>query len=267
MIGLQSLWTGTPQFRLTRGTMLIHTLAACLADKAFPQIELVTDARGYQIAETLGWRYAVYAKALDNFAPARMAHIWALGKLFAIGLQTRPFCHLDNDVLLLKPLPLRIRNARIFAQNKDRLGYYMGDKMDRAIQSSSLIAKIFEPFNTGIIGGTDGALLSEYAKQSIAAAARLSPEIDGTTASMVCEQSWLGQFARGKKVEVETLLNVDRMEADANELGYIHLLGQSKHEAHYQQRAEVRLIRDFPADYARFNLGWTKLAKLEKIAA
>lgn len=267
MIGIQSLWTGTPKFQLTRGLALIHTLSAALAEAAFPATELVTDRRGFQIAERLGWRYTTYVKALDGLCPPHMAHIWALGKLRAISLQCRPFCHLDNDVLLLNRLPPRITLAPLFAQNEDRLSYYSGALMNRAISESYPKRKIFKPYNTGVIGGTNHAALAEYGRRSIAAATRLSPAIDGTTASMAVEQYWLGEFAHEKCLKIEPLLDVNNLEQGAAQYGYVHLVGQSKDDPHYQSRCEIRLWRDFPEAYKRFNLGWQRLGKLNSIAA
>jgi len=255
MNGIHSLWTETPAFRLDRGRAIIHTLSFCLMAQIFQHTELVTDRCGLEIADRLGWQYSHYVLALDNLVPARSRHIWALGKLRAISLQTQPFCHLDNDVLLFKPLPTRITRAKLFAQNKDNPAYYYGDRMRRAIRESYLIGKISCPYNTGIFGGCAWEAANEYAIRSIAAAARISSEIDGTTASMVVEQRWLGAFAREKMLRIE-----EHSDAEAAEVGYAHLIGQSKDQPIWQQRCEDRLRRDFPRQYSTFQKGWSKLA-------
>lgn len=46
MRGVMSLWTRTPMFVAQRGPMLIQTLAANLAARAFAETEFVTDKRG-----------------------------------------------------------------------------------------------------------------------------------------------------------------------------------------------------------------------------
>ena len=119
-------------FRLERGPLLIHTLAVCQAARVFPEVKFVTDLQGAQLADRLGWKFDAVDTSLEGFQPEGLTHVWALGKLVACGLQTKPFVHLDGDVILLKPLPRRVCHAPIIAQSQDHWHYYEGPDMEAA---------------------------------------------------------------------------------------------------------------------------------------
>lgn len=254
-----SLWTGTPAFQVRRDHLLLHTLAACCAGEVFAVTEFVTDSKGLELADRFGWRYTTYLNALDDFADPAIRHVWALGKLVAMTLQEGPFCHLDNDVILQLPLPERITKAALFAQSKDKPGYYSGGGMKEAVAKAQLPANAVA-YNAGIIGGQDHQALRAYASEALYRATLFRGQTDnGTAASMVVEQYFLGVYARRHRIRVEELLPLGWTDHDCREVGYTHLIGKTKRSVHWAGLVERKLAAKFPEAYQRFLKGWEKL--------
>lgn len=256
MRGVLSLWTRPPKFHVARGPLLITTLAVCLANRAFAEVEFVTDLRGARLAAALGWQFGSVNLALESFAPAELEHVWALGKLAALREQTVPCVQFDSDVLLFQPLPAALTSAPLLAQSPDWPAYYTGEKMARAMSVCS-IAEGGVAYNAGIIGGADVALVRDYACEALAHAEALRGcDLSGTSLSMFVEQYFFGAFARARGVAVGTLLPLAPTREEVTRAGYAHLMGGAKRDPFYLARAEARLARDFPEAHARFVAGW-----------
>ena len=264
---LQSLWTETPMFRPQRGPLLVHTLALCLAREHFHAVELVTDSRGLHLSELMGWRYTSYLNVLDALKSARLAQVWALGKLLAIQEQFEPFVQIDTDVLLGKPLRRELRHARLIAQSIDYPDYYIGPDMEAALATANLPAGRCA-YNCGVVGGTDLALLHWYAQEGIALAGKFQGSaINGTTTSMAIEQYHLADFARRNHVRVETVLPMLHQPSDHARAGYLHLTGDAKRDPAKVAACEKRLARDYPAEYRAFLAGWKRIEREDLPAA
>ena len=189
-------------FKPQRGPLLVHTLALHLAREHFSSVELVTDTRGLHLSELLGWTYTSYLNVLDELTAGGVTHVWAAGKLVAIRHQFSPFVQIDTDVLLARPLRRELRHARLFAQSIDYPAYYRGGDMQAALATAGLPPGRCA-YNCGVIGGTDLALLHQYAAEGLELAARFhGSTINGTTTSMAVEQYHLADFARRYGVRV-----------------------------------------------------------------
>jgi hypothetical protein len=257
--GVLSLWTRTPMFRLGRGPTLIQTLAVCLAARNFPETQFVTDTGGALIAQQLGWEFSSVSLALEDFNPQGLEHVWALGKFVALTIQQGPCIQFDGDVLIFNPLPDTLCRARLIAQSPDFPSYYDSADMRRALALSKLPAAV--PYNAGLLGGSDAALVRAYAFSSLELAAKFTGcDLNGTTTSMCVEQYHLGVFAQRVGVEVATLLPARPSEAQLEAAGYAHLVGGAKRAETWLARAEARLSRDFPEAYERFLAGWPAIA-------
>jgi hypothetical protein len=256
MRGVMSLWTRTPMFVAQRGPVLIQTLAANLAARAFAETEFVTDKFGAEIAIRLGWPFTQISTPLEDWPAEGLTHIWALGKLVACALQKEPFVQFDGDVLLFKPLPKRLTRNRLIAQSPDFPHYYTSREMLAAQQIAG-----FARGGAGLLGGSDVALVRAYAWAGLDLAQKFRGcSLNGTTTSMVVEQYQLGVFSRRVGVEVGTLLPLAPNRKQVAKAGYAHLTGAAKREQKWIARAEARLAADFPEAYARFLAGWPWLA-------
>lgn len=259
--GVLSLWTRTPHFRLRRGPLLVQTLSISLAGQAFRETQFVTDCRGAELREIMGWQFSEVATPLESWPADGLEHIWALGKLVACALQDRPFVQFDGDVLLMKPLPEWFRRGRLVAQSPDIPHYYFGDDMAGGMRIAGL-APGLTAYNAGLIGGSDLPLVRAYAWTGLDLAEKFRGcDLNGTTTSMLIEQYQLGRFAQRVGVPVQCLLPGDLPSAQlhAHRAGYAHLTGNAKSAPEIVARAEKRLARDFPGAYARFLSAWQYL--------
>lgn len=261
MTGVMSLWTGTPAFRIERGPLLIHTLACAYANQAFPHTEFVTDARGLEIADRLGWRYTNFTLGLDYAIPPGLAHIWALGKLISMERQEDPFLHIDNDFLITKPLSETVRNADLVAQSKDIIGFYRSRDMDRAIFLAGLPTH-HVPYNAGVIGGRNVESLHSFSIEALSLANRFAGcDINGTTTSMIVEQYFFGVHARRNRLRVEELIPMNPTDQDCKRAGICHFVGATKRKDKWIALAEKKLASEFPDAHARFKAGYPDAEK------
>lgn len=255
-----SLWTRTPMFVAQRGPMVVQTLAANLAARAFAETEFVTDNFGAEIATRLGWPFGQISTPLEDWPADGLTHIWALGKLVACALQDRPFVQFDGDVLVFKPLPKRLTRHQLIAQSPDFPHYYTSREM-LAAQAIAGFAPGGEAYNAGLLGGSDVALVRAYAWAGLDLAQKFRGcPLNGTTTSMIVEQYQLGVFSRRVGVEVGTLLPLAPNRQQVAKAGYAHLTGAAKREEKWVTKAEARLAADFPEAYARFLAEWPWLA-------
>lgn len=245
-------------FRPARGPLLVQTLAVCLARRAFPEVEFVTDRRGADLAAALGWKFGNVNLALERLDDPGLLHIWALGKFLALLEQSGPCVHVDGDVLLFKPLRAKLEAGRLIAQSPDVAAYYLGDDMLEGLRLLGLPAGA-RPYNAGLLGGADVPLVHDYAHASLELAERfrgLVETLNGTTASMLVEQYHLGAFAARRRAAVRTLLPEAPTRRQMILAGYAHLIGSHKRHPFYVGKVEARLARDFPEAYACFLAGW-----------
>lgn len=196
---------------------------------------------------------------LQELGGRNTRHIWALGKLYAILIQKGPFCHFDFDAFIRKPLPRTLMEAPIFAQSIDYPGYYSSPDISVGLQVLG-----FPPnhiaYNAGIIGGSDLTSLQDYAQRAISMAPVLGTcGIDGTAASMVIEQYYLGLYAHSRRIRIQTLLPTRPTEADAARYSYTHLQGETKYQHEYVSKVQVSLANEFPEAWEMLQKGWRKL--------
>ena len=270
------------EWRAPRHHWLAWALSVSLARRHFETLQLVTDALGKKIlVDALGLPFDEVATDLDGLAEVD-PEWWALGKLKAYSLQTEPFVHLDADVFLWKPLPMRLMNAPVFSQCPEWHG------LENSWHKMGAIAKVFARFgarlpvewtfatsrvvdrfrkeNCGIVGGTRADFLRYYALTALsmtlapanAAAWAELPARDNY--NMIIEQFLLAACAdyhainprsvfRG--VEMRYLFSSWEEAHDRRasaEAGFTHLLGPfAKLDADVMARLERRVEALAPA--------------------
>lgn len=257
MIGLFSLWTETPVFRLDYPLALLYSAAIAYGGRSYGDTELVTDGGGLELADRLGWNLTSYSLALQDFCGCEMHHIWMLGKLHAQRIQCKPFVHTDLDLLLYAPLPARMTTARVCAQSKDDTASYL-DPFVRSVMDLAGLPCGTVPYNAALIGWTDLALRDCYISQAWDAAVRIAPLVEhGGIASIVCEQAMLGHVMRQERVHIETAIPmpVHVHDEDFEDVKFTHFWGRSKHDPDWWHKIETRFSHDFPEAYAAFVRG------------
>jgi len=259
VIAVQSLWTRTPQWRLSRGQLLLQTLTLCALRRHFDFVELVSDECGILIADRLRWNYDSFRTDLE-FIPDEIAHIWAAGKLVAQRIQSEPYAHIDNDFVLLDPLPAACRQAPVFAQGKDEPAYYLNPH-HAAVFALAGLPRGAVGYNAGIIGGTDLRALHGYCDYAYGLMEKCASYGNGTVASIIVEQAGFGHYMRAIRCPVVELipLPLSASNGDFSHCRFSHLWAWTKRQATWQAKVERRMIEEFPAEYARFNAGYAKL--------
>lgn len=142
----------------------------------YDRMELVTDKEGQNLLiDKLGLPYTnvqVALNELDHYP----SYLWALGKLYAYGIQEEPFIHVDGDFYIWQRFPTEIEEAPLVAFHKedgfvyDRIYYedvsttlnYIPDEIIKFRQD---IPDVIEA-NAGIIGGNDYMFFKEYVRKA-----------------------------------------------------------------------------------------------------
>ena len=193
---MQSLWTGTPRFRLRLDHILVQTLSISLATKHHGEIAFATDRPGQLLAQEMGWGVRI-ERTLDDMDRVGLRHVWALGKLTALARSTEPVIQFDGDVLLMEPLPEWFLSAPIVAQSVDYPGGYIHPPMKEARRICGF-PEDWTPYNCGLCGGAGHAEVQRYACEALEKARLFrnmnTPALPGTSVSMILEQWSLHQF-------------------------------------------------------------------------
>lgn len=257
MIAVMSLWTEPTRVDLTRAGLLICTAAAHAARRHFAHTELVSDLLGIQVADALGWKFTSYAMALENVIPQELRHIWALGKIEAQRIQTKPHVHLDLDLVLYAPLPPRVLNARVAVQSKDRPSYYTSSST-QAVMDLCRVPRFIVPFNTAVSLWNDLGFRNEYCAE-VMHRARLYGALhkNGTVLSTVLEQALLAEMAREAGVPVEECIGIPLFGkvSDTTDIRFTHYWAHSKKNPKWINACEQRFADDYPEEFIRFNRG------------
>lgn len=259
MKAIHSLWTDTRDFALTRDSAIVMSAAAAYTNRAFAKTELITDCKGLQIAERLGWEFTGYSTRLQEFCPPYAKHVWALGKIAAQSWQAEPFIHIDNDVLMFNPPPRRILNAQLAVQGFDEPEGYYGPERALLAEACGFTPGV-AAYNTGIIAWRDPAICKSYCEMATDAAmviAKVSG--DGFACSLVAEQYALGEFVtRYENLHVERAVPMASVctDLDFEDIQFLHAWAGTKKNPAWVARIDTRFKRDFPAAYARARYGY-----------
>jgi len=255
------------------------TLSVHLARKWFDHLVLYSDSEGARLlVDGLNLPFDEVHCLIDQ-VPASLGRWWALGKLYAYRAQQQAFVHLDSDVFLWKPLPGRIAQAQVFAQNTERFplagSYYAPSVLvDLARNAGGWLPEELlwytraggnEACCCGILGGSRVEFICEYADRAIALVERnefawlslpahLEPNV-------VVEQYFLSAFyyfqcRTGRYSDVE-LRYLFASEQDAYNpvrsaaAGYTHLMATAKTDPAVSARLTERAQREFPSTFER----------------
>ena len=151
---------------------LMSWALSCLSLREhYDEVELYTDSAGYHILiEVLQLPYTKTHVIFDDFQC--LPHHWALSKIKTYSLQTEPFLHIDGDIYLPHPLPERVLNAPLVAQNREIGTSYYRRMMDaflkhQNISISGFLRKRWEEqsissYNMGVFGGKDLDFIHRY---------------------------------------------------------------------------------------------------------
>jgi hypothetical protein len=262
--------------------LLSWVLSVETARRHYPDTALVTDDAG---ADLLLGRLRLPFRSVSlelNRLRDRDADWWALGKLYAYRLQTRPFVHLDADVFLWERLPAALESAEVFAQSPetfspDEAGHWYpvraveatllprGGWLPRAWLWYSASPPPLQASCCGIVGGTRVELLAEWADLGIRVA-EAQANAGGWArwpskgnCNVLIEQFLLGAVVAHRRhhprrpgderLRVEHLFAGDGdpyAPANAERAGYTHLIAGAKRDPELLAHLEARVRAEYP---------------------
>lgn len=248
----------------------------------YPKTVLYTDDPGARLlVDGIGLRFDVVRTSL-NALSADLADWWTLGKLVTYRDQTEPFVHIDYDVFLWEPLPLRLEEADVFSQNLEEYVIGESDLYDQVALEEALRAGggwIPEEWawhrsehglhqaaiNCGIYGGRRLDFIHYVAEIGLdfvshATNSRLLEAVPGKENHTVTVEQYIpwacyqyhsmAASSPFRDIRLDFLFKsfADAFET-AEEVGYTHLIGSSKQNRKVLRRLEERVSRDHPDLY------------------
>jgi hypothetical protein len=277
--GRESIWKS----RLDH--LLAWVLSVESARKHYPETALHTDDEGARmLVDGIGLEFVEVSTDLNALAD-HDPEWWALGKLWAYRAQREPFVHIDYDAFLWKRLPARMESAPILAQNPEYFvtgaSYYKPELLERAILGDGggwlpgewlwyrATGGVQRAESCGIVGGTHVEFIRHYAAEAIAMIEhprnreRWALLADRSEHNVLIEQYFLSaciEYHRHREgspyraLDVEylfTSLDDAFMPGRAAEMGYTHLIADSKRNDDIASRLRKRVMRDYPEMYGR----------------
>jgi hypothetical protein len=262
--------------------LLSWVLSVETARQHYPRTSLMTDDEGAQLlVEQLGLKFDEVSTELNVLADHDPAW-WALGKLYAYRAQREPFIHIDNDAYLWKPLPEQVSSSPVFAECPEpySLGFYHPEFLECSLSNGGAIwlpaewvwyradGRRQRGDACGIFGGNHLDFINHYAGQAIKLVEHPDNQagwalIDKASQNTLFEQYLLAACVEYHRwhiaspyhgIEIRYLFDTldEAYDSDrATQLGYTHLLGESKrHEKTAMQMVE-RVKQDYPNYYER----------------
>ena len=254
------------------------------ARKHYPETVLITDDDGARmLIDQLGLEFGTVSTDL-NALKTHDPDWWVSGKLYAYRTQGQPFIHLDSDVFLWKPLPKQVTSAPIFAQSPeyfsfgDTTSWYRPEICTAKINSNNgwlpaewnfyVTNRGNEAVSCGILGGNRVDFINYYADTAIQllesrdnqfAFSLLNKRID----SLLIEQYFLAACIAYHQsettssyhdIDIQYLFNSPEeafTAQKAKEVGYTHLIAESKQNQSLTAHLERRVAQDYPEIYER----------------
>lgn len=263
--------------------LLSCALSLETARQHYPETILITDDEGVKmLVDKMGLPYTHVSTELNALNECSI-DLWNMGKLYAYRAQTEPFLHLDQDVYLWKPLPDKLSNAAVFAQNPEHFtedsDYYLPAEFENAINDDggwlpdewkwcrSIFGDFQKSINTGIFGGNNLEFIQYAVNLTIATiehqnnAKALSsighPEKVVGMLEQFIPAACLDYHCDRKdspfsNIKVECLFeSAEEAYEKANQLGYTHLIGPSKKSQELIALLEKRVKEYYPQYYER----------------
>lgn len=248
-------------------------LSCLTCKKWYPNIELITDIAGKELLiDQLQLPYKSVRVVLDvlNKYPEQL---WAVGKLFAYGLQNEPFIHVDNDVFIWEKFSSDIEDAPLVAQHVDDVEDHYHEALahvkKNGIELPYLLTddlkkyKRFNASNAGIIGGNHTAFFQEFTKEAFhfidSQFDKLNKNINGSSYAILYEQYLYSALARKYAIKIchlfegeeKKTMNLVNFMNKYDKKKYVHLYSSSKFYPKYYRELEHQLRVEYPEYHTR----------------
>ncbi len=235
--------------------------------KFYPNIELVTDEEGYELLiNKLELPYSnvrVELNQLDDYH----SDLWALGKIYAYGVQDEPFLHVDGDVFIWDHFPDTFKNAKLIAQNQDKDEPGYAEVYNYVFKNFDFIPKeiptrngaIFS-VNAGVFGGADLTFFKDYTSLVFEFVDRNLNRMEGLNRgafNMFYEQLLFYCMAKDRQKKIEFLVDDERLLLDKHvnfagipsNSNYLHSVGSFKRRKETGKFLEYTIKNYYPERY------------------
>ena len=247
---------------------------SCLKYQEFYQVELITDEEGKrQLIDVLGLPYNKVKVVLDELNDYPI-ELWAIGKLYAYGLQKEPFLHVDNDTFIWSRFSNKIEMGKLVSQHIE-YGYpannqfyssivdqllYIPESMKKHWKENGSVTEI----NAGVFGGSDIDFIKMYVDEAFNF---ISKNIENKSFKLISESGMFNTIFEqylfycliwnNKKdltcVFPEKIVGYFRSVSDFFETPhsetFIHVLGPCKHDMAISMQMSQRLRYEYPKFY------------------
>jgi hypothetical protein len=162
-------------FRRYSDFIFTTALSLLCASRHFKEVQFISSDWGVEMISQLGIPKAKYSNKLNELKSVPR-EFWAYGKLLAYCEQKEPFVHVDNDVLMWRPLRDDILNADLCFQSYEPFnqeGYHYYNMLRKCWQRAPVKPKDIKDnpvydyaYNCGICGGNDLSIFEEWRRNS-----------------------------------------------------------------------------------------------------
>jgi len=250
-------------------------LSALQFKKYYDRVELVTDKDGYDLLiNKLELPYTDVKVVLDDLNHYHQ-DLYALGKVYAYGIQEEPFIHVDADIYIWGRFCEQLENCSFVCQHKESGKFYNDfysgifmemahnfdfypEVLDKSIHKHDSIIAV----NAGIIGGQKYGFFKGYAEKVFEFVDRNInnlEKIDIKLSNTVFEQFLFHALV---EEEGETISyfhedfaffwnDIADFTGVPGSTKYIHTCGAIKNDKHIIAALEYRLQTDYPEFYYR----------------
>ncbi|MCR5433418.1 MAG: hypothetical protein K6F20_03370 [Bacteroidaceae bacterium] len=276
---VQTFWTGNNDpLEYSYGWLhpeynLMSWALSCLSLRVhYKDVVLYTDSKGYHILiNILKLPYSEVHVVYDKLKC--LSHHWAMAKLMTYYSQEEKFLHIDGDIYLVKPLPKRILNARLIAQNREIGSRYYQAMIDNILKQKTISVPDFIKesieetslcsYNTGFFGGRDLGFIRKYCEQAfyfMESNNMNNPKIkhSATDCNVFFEQVFLASMTKKEKRKVTCVLNREMLDqgysiedfcnlTQFSHKQFFHILGGHKQNMEICKQLAQILLSKYPA--------------------
>jgi len=263
-----SLWTKpvdgeTVGFNSEQTLIECFTLSLHYSKKWFKEVHLVTDLKGKALVEKYGLKFDHINTDLEKVMDGVYQNHWSLGKIYACKIQDVPFIHIDNDVILFKPLPETFLQASAGFQNIETEEQEQWYRLLLEHAEKNYLEKPtwfdctrFKAYNCGIILFNKLDILGEWWESSlnyIEYLDRSGFDYNHHLSCLIYEQFCIYSICQYYKYDVDLLSfygtpeqrNLGYLPKDlAEKLGYTHLIAACKRRPDIELKVRNRLALD-----------------------
>lgn len=222
-------------------------LSVLNSKKWFDKVELVTDEQGYKfLIDDLKMPFTSVKVELD-----KLNHIsdqyWSIGKIYSCKIQKEPFMHQDFDVIWFKKPPDRILKAQAAFQNIELDPMYHAfylplmhnAKLEKLKLKKYCNLDLLRAYNCGIILFNDLSIINKWYNLSL-------DYIENSLKNDLYKPIFFEQFLIYNlclyyNFKVETIAFDHIWGELAAEIGYTHLISNSKRKKHIEKLVEEKL--------------------------